>query len=392
MPEGTAVYADEIVGRMSAAYAYALNDILLEYGAMKTEAPGEALIDTEGGEISPGGTVYADMVNFDANNDPYMVVFTANSVERTAEAHIWSYDEQMKKAVKIAKLDKSYADIGRNQMGEFNLGYNGDKRYISYKTYENNVLVSEEYYTVMSGETFMYVNTPKNVCDSGIMDFNCAYFHPNVDISYYNKTLNTFFTDLKNAAADSVTIEDIAERLSTEDEAEVENILSKAVCYSDFDILRCKSMQEYRAALDSQNCHDRFYLITNMYDLGDEIYYVRFSTDRSFYNYTLLRRSGSADGGYQILKVITDCIPLSDSELKMIKEEYSRCPLLFKKAHGSLKLKSGISAENLGIKLPKLNVEKKLDSKVRIPAALIGGGISLALITALWFVLTSDDE
>ena len=88
MPEGTAVYADEIVGRMSAAYAYALNDILLEYGAMKTDAPGEALIDTEGGEISPGGTVYADMVNFDANNDPYMVVFTANSVERTAEAHI----------------------------------------------------------------------------------------------------------------------------------------------------------------------------------------------------------------------------------------------------------------------------------------------------------------
>lgn len=129
-----------------------------------------------------------------------------------------------------------------------------------------------------------------------------------------------------------------------------------------------------------------------MYDLGNEIYYVRFSTDRSFYNYTLLRRSSSAEGGYQILKVATDCIPLSDSELYQAAESYSRCTLLFKEAAGDLRLKSTINLLELNIKLPEVNIEKIFDAKIKAPAALIGGGISLALLTILWFILSTDDD
>ena len=45
-----------------------------------------------------------------------------------------------------------------------------------------------------------------------------------------------------------------------------------------------------------------------------------------------------ADNGYQILKVRTDCIPLSDRELKQIKADYDRNTLLYKKSKGTLKL------------------------------------------------------
>lgn len=384
------MYADEIDGRMSAAYGYALNDMIFEYGVIKTEQKNGALFDGSGADITPGGIVYADVMSFESDVEPYLVIFTANSVTRCAEAHIWKYNEQQKKAEKIAELEKSYDIISRDRMGEFNIGYNDEKRYISYKEYENNVLVSEEYYTVIDGNAFMYVNTPHNVYDVGIMDFNCSYFHPGVDVSDYNRTMETFFMSLKNAAADSVTFEDMAERLNEDDEKKLEKVLAKAVKYSDFDISKFKSMQEYRAEFDKPDCSDRFYLITNMYDLGDEIYYVRFSTDRSYYNYTLLRRSDSAEGGYQILKVRADCIPLSDSELKQIKADYSRNMLLFKKASGKIRLKR--TERVLDLKLPQLDIKKRWDSKVRIPIALIGGGISLALITALWFVLTMEDE
>ena len=386
------VQADEIVGRMSAVYGYALNDMIFEYGVMKTENPDDALSDASGAEISPGGIIYADILNFDANTNPYLVIFTANSDTRCAEAHVWRYDEESKKAVKIACLEKSYANLPRDCMGEFNIGYNDEKRYISYKEYENNVPISAEYYTVMDGEAFMYVNPPKNVFDVGVMNFNCAYFHPGVDVSQYNKTLDNFFTALKNAAADSVTYDDIAERLKPNDEASVESVLAKAVCYNDFDITRYQSMEEYRAALDIKTCKDRFYLITNMYNLGNELYYVRFSTDRSFYNYTLLRRSANVENGYQILKVVTDCIPLSDSELKQISRDYSRNTLLFKKAPGSLHLKSKLALEKADWQLPKIPIQKCFDAKIKIPAALLGGGVSLALLTGLWFVLTIDDE
>lgn len=38
-------------------------------------------------------------------------------------------------------------------------------------------------------------------------------------------------------------------------------------------------MDEYQNALNVEPNGDRFYLISEAYNLGDEIYYVRFSTD-----------------------------------------------------------------------------------------------------------------
>lgn len=390
MTDNMSVFADDTAGITAASYGYALNDTIAEYGVIKTQNPDDALIDETGAEINPGGTVYADLISFEENSKPYLVIFTANSDTSCAEVHIWKYDSEQGKAVEIAEITKPYNTIQRNRMGEFNIGYNDEKRYISYKEYENNVLISEEYYTVMDSDAVMFVNTPKNVYDVGVMNFNCAYFHPGIDVSNYNKTLDNFFMKLKNDAADSVTYEDISERLKTEYETQIEKVLAKAVGYSDFDIMRFKSMEEYRTALDMPNCSDRFYLITNMYNLGDEIYYVRFSTDRSFYNYTLLRRTDSTEDGYQILKVRADCIPLSDKELENIKADYSRSTLLFKKSRSKMPLKT-ITAE-FDINLPKLDIEKMFDSKIRVPAALIGGGVCLALMTFLWFVIASDDE
>ena len=150
-------------------------------------------------------------------------------------------------------------------------------------------------------------------------------------------------------------------------------------------------------ALNVEPNGDRFYLISEAYNLGDEIYYVRFSTDRSYYNYALLRRSDMADNGYQILKVRTDCIPLSDRELKQIKADYDRNTLLYKKSKGTLKLsKTSKYDDSDGLseptKAPAIHIEKSLKSSTRLPAVCLGGGIAIALLTVLWVYLYSDNN
>lgn len=387
--------ADEPVGKMSAVYGYVLNDYIATYGAVTTSETNSALYDENGGTISPTGVVYGDVVNFDDNENPYLVIYITEGIYNTASCHIWKYNEQTEAAERIAILEKEYDSIDRNKMGEFNLGWNDEKRYITYKEYVDHNVVNAEYYTVIDGDALMYVNNPKDVYEAGIMDFNAYYFHPGVDVSNYNQTLNNFFDDLKNAAADSVTYEDIAERLTPEDEARVEAVLSKAVSYENFDISDYDSMDKYQAALREPTNSDRFYLISNMYNLGDEIYYVRFSTDKSYYNYALLRRSDSVENGYQILKVSTDCIPLADRELKQLKEEYSRNTLLYKKAKGYLKLQKKVKEPSGApevTKAPKILIDKIIDSRMRIPSACIGGGIAIALLTILWVCLYGSDE
>lgn len=387
--------SDEPVGKMSAIYGYVLNDYISTYGVISTSEENGAIYDEEGGEISPTGVVYGDVVNFDDNENPYLVIYITEGLYNTASCHIWKYNEETEAAERIAILEKEYDDIDRNRMGEFNLGWNDEKRYITYKEYIDNNVVSSEYYTVINGDALMYVNNPTDVYEAGIMDFNAYYFHPGIDVSNYNKTLGDFFDDLKNAAADSVTYEDIAERLAAEDEARVETVLAKAVAYENFDISNYDSIDEYQEALKEPTNSDRFYLISNMYNLGDEIYYVRFSTDKSYYNYALLRRSDTAENGYQILKVSTDCIPLSDRELKQLKEEYSRNTLLYKKTKGSLKLEKKVkdtSGTPQATTVPKIIIDKMIDSRMRIPAACIGGGIAVALLTILWVFLYGNDE
>ncbi len=378
--------ADEPVGKMASVYAYVLNDYMFRYGIMKTENAGDSIR-----EEAPNGVVYSEIVNFDANENPYLVVFFASAEEDAVSCHIWAFDEEKEEAKQIAALDMNRSALSDGRVGVFSLGTNNEKRYIMYSSFADDALISTDYYTVIEGDAFMYVNKPQVLTEIGVMDFSSAYFHPNVDISRYNATLEEFFDTLKNTAADSVTYENIAERLTDEDEAQMEKVLKSALSFTNFDIAEYMSMDEYKKALEVEPNGDTFYLISEAYALGDEMYYIRFSTDRSYYNYALLRRSDDAENGYQILKVKTDCIPLSDIELKQIKTDYDRNTLLYKKAKKSLKLTKGPKKED--DPAPSVvDLDKKISSESRLPIVCIGGGVAVALLTILWVYLYSDND
>lgn len=377
-------------GIMASAYGYALNDYIFKYGIAATSTPGESFAAGDETYMSAnGGVVYADLVDFDSDKNPFLVIYLIDKPKNAAEVHILSYDAQKKKVAETGVISKEYSSIPANCTGEFNIGYDSGKSYISYKCYNNQILVHSEYYTVIGSDAFMYVKSPTGISDTGIMDFNCNYFHSNMDISFYNKTLGDFFKKLKDTAADSVTHTDISQNLDKNEESMLEDALAEAVYYCDFDISRFKSMAEYKLAMSRITNSDKFYLITNMYSLGEEIYYVRFSTDRSFYNYTLLRRSNAAPNGYQILKVRTDCIPLSDYELESIYDTYKRSTLLLKKASEPLKLAESKEEEKHEFKLnlPKMDIEKVVPKHMKAPFALIGGGLALAVLVAVWIIL-----
>ena len=381
------VLADETEGRLASIFAYTLNDYIYTYGTLVTENAGDAF-NFENGDEYPRGVMYSEIVNFDAEKEPYLVIFVADSEYTVASCHIWRYNKEKDCSERIAILDVNYNRLMDGRVGTFSMGFYEDKRYIIYRLYENDVPINEEYYTAIDGTAYRYVVAPNVNEEIGVADFSSRYFHPGTDISHYNKELNNFFDMLKNSSADSVTYEDIAARLSDGDEKQIEKVLGTVTGFTDFDIANYTSMDAYREAVDVRPDGDRFYLISEAYNLGDEIYYVRFSTDRSYYNYALLRRSDDAPDGYQILKVRTDCIPLSDRELKQIKIDYDRNTLLYKKAKGTLSL----SKDKDSGKKPLINVDKLFNSGVRLPMVCVGGGIAVALLTILWVYLYSDNN
>lgn len=375
-------------GIMSSVYGYKLNDYLFDYGVVSSaNTDGFVMLsDTELTDEN-GGVIYADLIDFNNNGMPLLVIYLMDKNSECIEVHILGYDDESSKAELIGIISKSYSGIADGISGEFNIGYKDNKKFISYKTYKDQVLLKSEYYTVIGNDAFMYIKQPAGVEDIGILDFNNSYIHSSMDISSYNKTLGLFFKKLKDDTADSVTLEDISLRLSPDDEALLEDALAKAVNYCDFDISRFKSMAEYRSAMDFVTNSDKFYLISNMYALGDEIYYVRFSTDRSFYNYALFRRSDSAPDGYQLLKVRTDCIPLSDIELTKIYETYKRSTLLLKQSRSDLELSKAEDESKTLLNLPKMDIDKKIPSRLRTPIALFGGGCALIALIAVWIIL-----
>ena len=101
--------ADEPVGKMAAVYAYVLNNYLYTYSSMHTENAGDSLSISE--DNIPNGVVYSDIVNFDANENPYLVIFLADSGYTTASCHVWKYDEETENAERIAILDVNYNQI-----------------------------------------------------------------------------------------------------------------------------------------------------------------------------------------------------------------------------------------------------------------------------------------
>ena len=75
----------------------------------------------------PNGVVYSDIVNFDANENPYLVIFLADSGYTTASCHVWKYDEETENAERITILDVNYNQIPLGQSGVFSLGSNAEK-------------------------------------------------------------------------------------------------------------------------------------------------------------------------------------------------------------------------------------------------------------------------
>lgn len=387
---------DGNVGKRFAMFAYTLNDYIFTYGPYTTQEAGDSVIYGENGSY-PRGVIYSEVVNFDKDKEPYLVIFLADSDYTIASCHIWKYDEQKGKTERIAIIDKNYMTYGDGQVGTFSMGFNGDKRYIVYKVYENDALIRTDYYTAIDGEAFKYIKAPNMQSEIGVADFSNRYFHANVDVSKGNRALHGTFDNYRNCAADSVKYENIADRLSEDDEDRLERVLSDYTGLTNFDIAEYKSDSEYKSALSARPLGDRFYLINEMYRLGDEMYYVKFSTDRSYYNYAILLRTDDTDDGYQILKVRTDCIPLSGKELEEIKTDYDRNTLLYKKAKNKLNLsKPGEvqDSESTGkaVKKPVIQFDKLFSKETRLPVICIGGGVAIALLTILWVYLFSDND
>ena len=370
-------------GKMSSDYGYVLDDYIRTYGVISDEHPNGSF-EADG----TTGVVYGDTVMLDPDLPPYLIIYVSEDKYKTASCHIWKYNEVTKKADRIAVIEKAYDEI-IDKNGEFALGWTDEKKYIVYKEYKNNVLCNSEYYTAIGNDAFKYVNNPGYINESGIMDFNRYYFHSGINVSEYNKALSDFYDTLKNDAADSIELENFADRLDKEDEDALEKTAAKIIGFKSFDINDYTSSAEYENALAYPKTEDRFYLITHLYDLGERIYYMRFSTDRSYYNYALLRKTDTVSDGYQILKVRTDCIPLSASELDEIRDKCLKSNLLYKKSKTALKAQK--VSEQKPQREPKIKIEKKLDKRFRLPAACIGGAIVLSLIALLWIKLFNDD-
>ncbi len=380
---------DEPNANRSAAYGYVLNDYINRYGVVSNEHPNGFAYPNDN---TPHGVVYADIVNFENNENPYLVLFLCDSPSRTASCHIWGYDEENDRAYQSAAINKSFIPL-TSVTGTYSIGWNGDQRFIVYSELNETSTTYTQYFTVINGETFSYVENPASVNEAPIMSFNAYAFSSQVDISEYNESLSLFFDKLKNTAADSVTFPDIADTLSETDYAELEAYVSSASWLGNFDILDYSSMEEYETALNEKNDGDLFYLISNVYNLGDEMYYVRFSTDRSFYNYVLLRHADHMRK-YQVLRVRMDCIPLSDRELNQLKESHLKSAFLYKKA----KAYTGSTITIHENSEPVLNiptvidVPKVFDKSVRKPAVYIIGAVTVLLVAGLWVYVYKSDE
>lgn len=387
-----AAHADDIKGKAASVFGYALNDEMATYGVLTTAAAGDFIDNSAANGAYPSGVIYADIINFDNNENPYLVIFRADAQNVCITTDIFRYDEKSSSAVLVAALSKSSAKED-GVSGEFALGFNDTNRYIVYNEYVNNEKTASQYYTVINGDAFLYVNNPDYAQECGIVSFSNSILFPSVDISNYNLCLDNFFSRLKNAAADSLTYEDISGNIREDEEDKIEAVLTDAARFMYLDIGKFSDISEYKHALEMPDTDNIFYSITHLYNLGEELYYVRFATNHAFYNYAVLRRTQEAENGYQLLAVRTDSIPLSDIEIESLKDAYTHNKLVYKKARGSITGGNEplVSISHSEIQKP-LTMPTLINPGSRKPAGLIGGGICLALIVAFWFVMVSEEE
>lgn len=386
--------ADEVCtdnGRIYYEYARILNDAITEHGAVSTDAAGGSLTGFGYGSY-PQGIIYADTVSFENDEFPCLIIFRADGRRERVYTDIYNYNEQANDIELITSLEKAY-NTDPGVVGELCLGVNENERYIVYNEYTYDEKTNSEYYTVKDDTAFVYINSPNPSEELGIVSYNSEFFRPEVDVSEYNKPLESFFARIKNKAGDSVTYTDIVDRLTVSEEERLETVMADAAKFNHFDIGEHAYMADYRVALDNPDADHVFYLMTNVYDLGDEIFYIRFATNRTFYNYAMLRRTSANSSGYQLLCVRSDSIPLTDYQLGSLKNAYMHNKLLAKKARGSISLehkpllsidkKDGIKA----FTMPKL-----FKSDLRVPVGISGGVICLSMLIFLWFYLAYDED
>ena len=68
-------YAEDMSGKMASVYGYTLNDYMFQYGVVSTDVPGGYPENKD----SDSGVIYADIIDFDNNESPYLVIFRADS-------------------------------------------------------------------------------------------------------------------------------------------------------------------------------------------------------------------------------------------------------------------------------------------------------------------------
>lgn len=383
--------ASDPAGKTASVFGYALNDEMLNYGVVTTDECGGYVELNCGAGIYPTGVIYGDIIDFDNNQSPYLVIFRTDSGRGCASVDIYGYNAQKKEAELVNIISKGY-NLPEGMIGEIAIGYNDEKRYIVYNEYIDGEKSKSEFYTIMDGTAFQYVSAPENVNESGVLSYSNSALHPEVDVSEYNYVLEDFFCELKNASADSVSYADISDSVMEDEEAKIENVLRNAAKFTRFDIGEYSDISGYNAALRIPDSDSIFYSITNLYDLGDQMYYVRFATNKSFYNYAILRRTKSIDEGYQLLASRTDSIPLSDIELESIKNAFMHNKLVYKKDRGNI---AKSNSEGLNLKMLDfskiINIPKPINADIRKPAALIGGGICLIMFVLLWVYMASEE-
>ena len=281
-------YAEDKGEPWASSYAYTLNSAMMNCGVLSTQERGGYIDLSEG---YPTGVIYADMVKFTNDAEPCLIIVYSDGNNACISTDIYRYDKKDKKAEIITTVRKPYA-IGASQIGEIALAEGGDYRYLAYTEYEGELSVNEEYYTVIGNDAFRRVTPPQNKTLSGILSFKNTYLHPEVDVSYYNEPLSVFFSMLKDYAASNVTYEDILDNITSEERQRIGRVLSRTAGFTEvFDIGEYSTMSEYSLAVKRHDGEGVFNAITNVYKLGDELYYVRYSTDLCFYNGTVLRRS-----------------------------------------------------------------------------------------------------
>lgn len=363
-------------------YAYTLNSLMLEKGVISSDACGDYL------DITSSGIIYADLIYFDSEDAPCLLAVSAGKGSVTAEVYKYKKGDAEKIAEVSRNIDDNSADIGVISIGE-TLG----RSYMAYCRYNGDSRGLGEYYTVIDGEAFERVNTPDDAPLSGIVSFGEGYIHPEVDVSCYNKYLTEFFSSLKDMSAMSVTEPSIAEDITDAEKDRLSKVLKKTAEFASFDIGEYSSMSEYSMAVTDRPGQAEFNAITHVYDLGSEMYYIRYSTDRSFYNGAILRRTDMLSDKYQILAVRSDFIPFSDTELASLKEAYDKNRLVLEKSSSSMERKS-----EPVIKVKKFNIKKVIDVEQVLPpssrpwAAIVGGGVCLALFIALWAIMSKHDD